>query len=369
MNIEEKKPNEGKNLPENKDIKSEESEENQGSSSGVTAESEIVDSVPPSSPAGGGEGYVPSGSDLVATNPGRRVGWLVVFFVAVLLVLVGGIASYYYYTFLGSGSAELKQIRKVWQDTVIVGNELDRAFKNVNQVSDLASLVDPAISSNRTLRDLTFDLPETTVGSKDLPLRAGVAKVLDNFVDFVGEVKLIAQRGEEIEKADEADALVEKSKGLENSYDELLLLAGRRLAASLPRTLFEFAPKAKNMIKDYVDSKQEEENKKEAAVRQAAEAVVTAFMQSYKERDPDRMIAQLTPGAQDEFNPAILQESSELASFRILETNVIDTNKVEVRGREQWQTPDEQTVVKERNFRLIKIGDSWKIDTWDEVSR
>ena len=81
------------------------------------------------------------------------------------------------------------------------------------------------------------------------------------------------------------------------------------------------------------------------------------------------MTSYLTAGARSEFNPGILEDSSDIVNFRILNTILSeDSTSVEINGQLEKETPDGAAVTEGWKFTLLLSEEDWLIDEWNKVS-
>ena len=135
---------------------------------------------------------------------------------------------------------------------------------------------------------------------------------------------------------------------------------------NLHGALFDLPGDLVSLLKAQLDAEGSQDEQEKAA-RQAAESVVTKFVQAWQDRSADGMTAQLTAGAKREFSPGILEDSSDIASFRIITTTVEDRVKATIAGQLTKQTPDGATNTEGWQFIVLKgTTDSWLIDKWQQ---
>ena len=229
----------------------------------------------------------------------RSAGLMLTIFGAVLVILIGGLASYYYYTFQQAGQSNERVLTNVWDETVLTSINLINKFE---QIEDFAQLGDTSKDNfesyvgdaNRTVRDGIFDVQSQT----GLSPTAGtfgnkLYSFLDDYSSMLGELKRIAARADDIEDLNDLRELTNYSDDMESSYDDLILVGNSFIHANLSREIFDMPNDVVRLLEEKLESDgtlelQEKEN------RQAAETVATQFVQAWKDRDADAMSPFLT---------------------------------------------------------------------------
>ncbi|OGB74027.1 hypothetical protein A2V68_01510 [candidate division Kazan bacterium RBG_13_50_9] len=310
-----------------------------------------------------------------ASRP-KLFGILVVVFVATLVIMIGGLASYYYYTFQSQGSADEQDIQDNWDEVVISTVALTDSFDTVKSFDDLISDTTNSFEAkvgdtNRTLRDVLYNLQG--VSSYLVPSGTFINRLnsfLDDYVAYLRELQRLIDKGqggllEDVSEVNDLTALGQKTN---ESYDNLLIADKNKvIQASLPRGLWSIPNTIEELVTDYLATK-EEQTKEEEAEKSAANDVATKFMQAYMNRDTDAMTLYLTAGAEGEFSPAVVMEdSSEIKSFKILETRKTGEDKIELDAQIAKETPDGAAVTEDRLFVMLKRDGKWLIDSWKTV--
>ncbi|MFH0905305.1 MAG: hypothetical protein V1826_01105 [bacterium] len=301
----------------------------------------------------------------------RGAGVLLTIFAIVVVVLVGGLASYYYYSRQHQGLESERGLRKVWDDTVSTTEKLTSKLDQVSKFDDLATAGSDNFEktvndANRTVRDGIYDLKaQTGLGIAASTFASKLMSFLDDYGVMLGELKRITPKAAEIDDTKELDSLISDRDDMQRSYDELLLVGkGFMTSSSLPRVIFDLP----DTIKSLLEAKIKEtgtQDEKDKATKQAAERIVTQFVDAWRNRDADGMGRYLTAGAKSAFNPGVLEDASEIKSVPILSTEIKDETKVEIRAQIVKTTPDNQTTTETRRFVLLKTGSDWLIDSWD----
>lgn len=307
----------------------------------------------------------------MSKQPKNKMGVMLTVFAATIIILVGGLASYYYYNFQSQGLASGKVLENVWDETVLVSVELTNHFKQIDTFDNLGdsgrdsfeSLVNDA---NRTIRDGIFDINgQTGLSISSSTFASKLNGFLDDYSNMLQELKRIIARVEDIDDVDELDQFLAYGDDMEKSYDEMLLVGNDHVQANLPRVIFNMPTDVESMLEEKIEEHgtQEDQNKAE---RQAVEQVVSKFASAWLTRDSEAMQTLLTSGARasDADKIALLMEdSSDVEDFRILNTTLEDTSAV-INGSLKKITPDDTSVTETWKFTLLKTGDDWLIDSW-----
>lgn len=300
----------------------------------------------------------------------RVPGLLLTVFGAIIVVMIGGLASYYYYTFQSQGAAGEKILKRVWADTVSHTNTLLTAVDAVDSFDKLAdagsnSVIQAANSANQTIRDGSFDVRAQT----GLSIKAGtVASKLDGFLGdystMLAELKRIDSRATDISDTQELSTLKDNSDQLEKSYDALLLVGNSIVQAQLPRALFDIPSKIEDLLNKKIEASGTQSEQDQAA-KQAAEQTVSQFVQAWQNRNASGMSAKLTQGAKTEFNPGILEDATDITAFRITQSTVADDKSgATITGQLDKETPDNVKTTETWQFTLLQQGNAWLIDKW-----
>jgi hypothetical protein len=311
-----------------------------------------------------------------ATRP-RALTILATVFVGVLIVMIGGLASYYYYTVQSQGSAGEKDIRGQWNDVVAATVKLTDSFASVKKLEDLTAEGKDNFESvlnsvNRSLRDALYNLQ----GSAGYSLSSNIfqsrlTSFLDDYIATLRELQRVIDKGRGglITEIKDIDALKSLSDKMNESYDNLLVAdKDKVIEANLPRDLFTVASAVGELTQTYLD---EQKTKGEAddAEKTAANEVSTKFMQAYMDKDAAAMKLYLTQQAESEFNPgAVQEETSEIKSYKITDTRKLSDTKIEINATLTKETPDGASIADKRLFVMLKQSDGkWLIDSWKAV--
>ncbi len=113
------------------------------------------------------------------TNKPKVFGLFVVIFIAVILIMIGGLASYYYYTYQSQGNATEQDVQDSWNEVVITTVELTNSFNRVGDFADLTaenrgSFRETLGTTNRTLRDTLYELQSANSYVFSLPVIADI---------------------------------------------------------------------------------------------------------------------------------------------------------------------------------------------------
>lgn len=304
----------------------------------------------------------------------RNTGILLTVFAVIVIMLVGALAFYYYYTFQRQGMASERVLTNVWDETVLETINITKKFDTIKAFKELDdtgkdSFENIVNDANRTIRDGIFDIRSQT--GMDITTSTFSGKLnsfLDDYSSMLTELKRIIARVEDIDETSELDQLLVYKDNMEKSYDELLLVSGSFIQANLPRAIFDMPDDILSLLKKQLDE-EGSQSEQDKAARQAAEQTVNKFVQAWQSRDGDGMAGYLTAGARSEFSRGILEDSSDIITFRILKTELAeDGAKVTIEGRLDKKTPDNAEVSESWEFVLLNTQGSWLIDSWDQVS-
>ncbi len=307
------------------------------------------------------------------TSKPKTFGALITVFVAVLVIMIGGLASYYYYTFQSKGSASQQSVRGSWNEVVLATMSLTNSFDSVENYENLISedknsFNDSLGDVNRSLRDIFYGLQ----GSQSYVFSGNtfVSRLntfLDDYLAYLRQMQRLIDRGiaGAIEGMSEAEELDNLGDRINESYDNLLVSdKDKVIEASLPRELFEMDKNIEIMVEEFLageQTKTDEEDK----LKSAAASAVTRFMQAFIDRDGEAMKIYLTLEAEAEFNPAIiLEDLSEIKSFKILDNRKTGDTKIEINAKIDKETPDAKSFSENRLFVLLFRNDKWLIDAW-----
>lgn len=308
-----------------------------------------------------------------ASRP-KTLGVLIVVFVGILIVMVGGLASYYYYTFQKQGTANEQNIRDGWNDVVVATVDLTNSFSSVKTFADLSSdtsggFKEKLNTTSRELRDVMYNFQggNSYVFSGNSFVNR-LNSFLDDYLAYIRELQKVIDNGAAgtIKEISAVDELMTLGGKMNESYDNLLISDKNRVVqANLPRELFEMPNNVKVLIEtNLLDQKKTEEADKAAI--DAAVAVVTKFIKAYSDKDAEAMKLYLTPQAESEFKPPqILDNALEIKNFKVIETRKLNETKIEIDGQIDKETPDSKTLTEKRLFAMLKVGDKWLIDSWD----
>ncbi len=301
----------------------------------------------------------------------KAPGLLLTIFGAIIVILVGGLASYYYYTFQSQGTVGEKKLKQVWSDTVNESNLLLTKFNSIDTFDKLGdtssgqSLTQLINATNQTVRDGLYDIgSQTGLNIKASTAASKLTSFLEDYSAMLLELKRIAGRVADVSDKKELDTLKADGEQASKSYDELLLVGNSLVQTKLPRAIFDIPSDVEVLLGKKIDEGGTQ-TEQQTAAQQAAEQVVSQFVQAWQSRDADGMTARLTKGAKADFSPGIVEESSDVTGFRITKTTVPeDLSKVTIVGELDKQTPDKKKVTENWQFVLVKSGDKWLIDSW-----
>ncbi|MBU1083134.1 hypothetical protein KKE14_01715 [Patescibacteria group bacterium] len=308
-----------------------------------------------------------------ASKP-KTMGVLIVIFVCILIVMVGSLASYYYYTFQKQGTTSEQNIRNSWNDVVVATVELTNSFTSVTTFSDLSTDTSGGFkgklsSASRALRDVVYDFQgENSYVFSGHSFVNRLNSFLDDYLAYLRELQKVIDNGASgmIKDIADIDELMKLSKKMNESYDNLLISDKNGVVqANLPRELFEMSDSVKILIEADLLNRKETEEADKAAI-DAAVAVVTKFVQAYSDKDAEAMKIYLTSQAESEFKPAqVLDNALEIKNFKAIDTRKLNETKIEIDGQIDKETPDSKTITEKRLFAMLKVDGKWLIDSWD----
>ncbi len=300
----------------------------------------------------------------------KTLGLLLTIFGGIIIVLVGGLASYYYYTFQSQGTAGEKKLKQIWSDTVadtnILLTRLDRidTFDKLGDTSS-GSVVQVVNTTNQSVRDGLYDIKAVTgLNIKASTAASKLSSFLEDYSAMLLALKQIMGRAVDITDKKDLDSLKAAGEQASKSYDELLLAGNGIVEAKLSRSIFSIPADLDALLGKKIGENRtmtEQQN----AVKQASEQAVAQFVQAWGNRDAEGMSAKLTTGAKKDFSPVVVEESSDVTGFRVTNTTVPeDLSKATIVGQLEKKTPDEKTVTEIWEFGLLKQGEAWLIDDW-----
>ena len=136
------------------------------------------------------------------TGKPKTFGILITVFIAVLVIMIGSLASYYYYTFQSKGSANQQSVRDSWNEVVLATMDLTNAFADVENFDGLISedkdgFADSLGGVNRSLRDVFYNLQ----GSQGYVFSGNTFvsrfnNFLDDYLAYLRQVQRLVDRGE-----------------------------------------------------------------------------------------------------------------------------------------------------------------------------
>ncbi|MBN2585136.1 hypothetical protein JXA59_00605 [Patescibacteria group bacterium] len=302
---------------------------------------------------------------------------LATIFAGVLIVMIGGLASYYYYTVQSQTGAGTKTISEQWNTVVIATNQLTNSFADLNKFEDMAlegsSSFETALNkTNGQLRDVLYKLDSP--GGYSLSgnvFNSRLTTFLDDYIAYLREMGRVIEKGRSslIKEMKDIDTLKTLSEAMNESYDNLLVAdKGSVITTTLSRELFAIASEVEDFVQTYLDE-QKTKSDEDDAEKTAANDVTTKFMQAYVGKDVVAMRLYLTPAAEADFQPgAVQEETSEIKSYKIADTRKLSDTKIEIDATLTKETPDGVTVTDKRLFVMLKQSDGkWLIDSYRSV--
>jgi len=302
----------------------------------------------------------------------KTPGLLLTVFGAIMVVLIGGLASYYYYSFQSQGAAGEKVLKKAWADTVADTSLLVSKFGSISSFDGLNEASDTALikivnQTNQTVQDSVFDVrAQAGLSIKASTTASKMSSFLEDYGVMLSELKRIIPRVAEISDTKELAKLKTDGEAMQKSYDELLLVGNGIVSSQLSRSVFNIPTETEVLLtKKITEGGTQTEQQKSA--QQSAEQLVGQFVQEWENRNPDGMSSKLTNGAKNEFRPGIVEDSTDITGFTITTTTVAnDLLKVTILGQLTKQTPDKVKSNEDWQFIVLKQGDKWLIDTWQK---
>jgi hypothetical protein len=311
-----------------------------------------------------------------ATRP-RALTILATIFVGILIVMIGGLASYYYYTVQNQSGAGEKSVEQQWSAVVTATSQLTTGFASLSKFEDMTaesgtSFETTLNKTNAQLRDVLYGLD----GAGGYSLSGNVfnsrfTNFLDDYIATLRELQRLIEsgRGALIMDIKDVDALKTLNDKMKESYDNLLIAdRGKVITTTLPSALFAMAGEVEDFVQTYLD---EQKTKSDAddAEKTAANEVSTKFMQAYMGKDVVAMRLYLTKAAEAEFQPgAVQEETAEIKSYKITDTRKLSDTRIEINATLTKETPDSATVTDKRLFVMLKQSDGkWLIDSYKSV--
>ena len=308
-------------------------------------------------------------------NSPRRMGVMLTVFVAVLVLMIGSLASYYYYNVQKQGSGQTQTISDNWDEIVLATTNLTTDFTKVTDYKALfddntGSFSKTVGSSNKSLKDVSYNLQSISgyAFSGNLVISRMTALV-ESYVDYLRELQSILDRGKNSLIADiaELDNLDKLNQDLRDNYDKLLIADKTKVISSiLPEDIFKMPDSITGFVQKYLDDKKAQ-GVLDDAEKAVVQGVVNKFMQAYTAKDPDSMMMYLTDQAKAEFNKGIVEEATDIQSFSITDTRKIDANRMEIDVTIKKQTPTQTIQTEKRKFVLLQKDGKWLIDSWKIV--
>jgi len=312
---------------------------------------------------------------LQQANSPRTMGVMLTVFVAALVIMIGGLAAYYYYNIRQQGSGHEQTIRDNWDEIVVTTTNLTNSF---NQVTDFNTLFEDTKGSfQKTLSDSSRDLKDVSYNLQSISGYAFsgnqvISKMtifIEAYIDYLRELQSIIDNGENglIEDINELDDLVQLSKDMNEGYDKLLIADKTKIIeSSLPSELFEIADDTQELIQKYLDNKKEQ-GEADDALKAVVQEVANKFMQAYMSKDADSMMMYLTLQAKSEFNKGVVEEATEIKSFEITDTRKLSDIRMELDAKIKKETPDKGSITEKSRFVILLQDEQWRIDSWKIV--
>ena len=310
-----------------------------------------------------------------ANNP-KVMGVMLTIFVAVMVIMIGGLASYYYFTSQKQDSTHEQTIKDNWSDVALATASLTSSFDEIDDFTVLfadtkGNFQKTLNDTNRTLKDISYNL--RSISGYAFSGNVVISKMevfVEKYSDYLRELQSFIDqaKGGLVESIEELKDLHELGDSMNDAYDKLIIAdRGKIIDSVLPSELFNMSREMEDLTQKYLDDKKkqgEEEDKIKAVINDVA----SKFIQAYADKDADSMMSYLTDEAKTEFNRGIVEEAVEVTTFKILDTRLIGDNKTELDAQLTKQTPSQETYTEKKRFILLKKGSQWQIDSWRNFS-
>lgn len=309
-------------------------------------------------------------------NRPRSLGIMLTVFVAVLIIMIGGLISYYYYNSQKQGSSHEQNIKDNWDEIVITTGSLTSDFDKVTDFNVLFantkdSFQDTLTASNRSLKDISYNLQSISgyAFSGNIVI-SKMSAFVEAYVDYLRELQSIINNGRAdlITDIKEVDNLDQLNTALSEAYNKLLIADKNKIITTeLPADLFKLSDGMQEYIQKYLEDKKQK-GEADDAEKISAQAVTNKFMQAYTSKDADSMMSYLTEQAKSEFNKGVVEDATEIKSFEITDTRKLSDIRIEIDASIKKETPDKGSVTEKRKFVMLKKDTIWLIDSWKIVS-
>ena len=310
-----------------------------------------------------------------ANNP-KVMGVMLTIFVAVMVIMIGGLASYYYYTTQKQDSTHEQTLRDNWGEVVLATASLTNAFDEIDGLTALfddtkGSFQETLNDANRALKDVSYNL--RSISGYAFSGNIVISKMevfVEKYSDYLRELQSIIDqaKGGLVEDINELKDLTEQGDSMNEAYDNLIIAdKGEIIDSILPSELFNMSREMEDLMQKYLDDKKKQ-GEEEDKIKTAINDVASKFIQAYANKDADSMMSYLTDEAKTEFNPGIVEESVEITTFKILDTRLIGDNKSELDAQLTKETPSQETFTEKKRFILLKKGSQWLVDSWRNFS-
>lgn len=316
----------------------------------------------------------PEGEEMPKSKRPKATGLMFTIFGALVVVLIGGLAAYYYYTFQRQGFVGEKAIRESWNETVTLSSGLVNKLDDVDTWDQLDEGGDDSFASllgetNRAVRNALFDVrSQTGLDLKTSTLVSKLTQFLEDYGVMLAESKKVVDRVDGLDDANIFATAIKAAEDANQSYSELMRVGSNITRTSFPKEALDIPSDLKTLLEKFIkDGGNTEE--KDKTTKDTAAAVVTAFVGAWQDRNATKMKTYLTAGAKGEFSDAIVEDSSEIVGFKIGESSLNeDKTKLTLSGDLSKETPDGTKKTEKWSFVLFLQSDKWLIDSWKSVS-
>ncbi|MEA1909733.1 MAG: hypothetical protein U9M89_01790 [Patescibacteria group bacterium] len=293
-------------------------------------------------------------------------------FVGVIIIMIGGLAAYYYYNFQTQGSSYEKRLQDSWDEVSISTNEISNDFSNVITLEEFSSdtrgsFRETVDDSNGILKDISYDLQ--SISGYPISGSLVISKMrstVESYLDYLREMQGLISKGrqDEIDDINDLDELRRLNDELSESYNELLIADQTKIIeASIPSEFFDIVGDLEKIVEAYLEDR-EEQGKADEKLFSEVGSIVSKFMQAFINKDAGSMEAYFTESAVSVFNPGVLEDPTEIKEYSVTSKNKINKEKIEMRVEITKETPDQSTITERRKFVLIKENNLWLIDSW-----
>lgn len=301
-----------------------------------------------------------------------NAGLLLTIFAVLVIVLIGGLVSYYYYTFQRQGYVSERGVKEIWNDTIDANNKLNSSFKRIDKFAEIDdtgndNLVDSIDATNRMVRDGIYELKSQT--GLDVKASTVVSKLtafLEDYSAMLGEFKQVTNKVDDTEEESGLRGIREAAEMAEASYDELLEVNNGFLKTNFAREVFDIPDKLTALLRKHIEENGSS-SEQATAKKKDAEGVVQKFASAWQVKDTAAMATYLTAGAKTEFNPGVIQEDSVEVTGLVIQQTTLEDDRISIKAQIKRETPDGTELSEVWEFRLLEENGKWLIDSFKGV--